>query len=40
MKKVYLKCNLAMCKRDAVSAMLKRFDTLIRSTDGVRRVRS
>lgn len=35
MKQVYLKCNLAMCKRDTVSAMLKRFDTLIRSTDGV-----
>lgn len=35
MKKVYLKCNLAMCKRDDVSAMLKRFNTLIRSTDGV-----
>lgn len=35
MKQIYLKCNLAMCKRDTVSAMLKRFDTLIRSTDGV-----
>lgn len=35
MKKIYLKCNLAMCKRDDVSATLKRFDTLIRSTEGV-----
>lgn len=35
MKKIYLKCNLAMCKRDDVSATLKRFKILIRSTDGV-----
>lgn len=35
MKKIYLKCNLAMCKRDDVSATLKRFNILIRSTDGV-----
>lgn len=35
MKKIYLKCNLAMCKRDYVSATLKRFKILIRSTDGV-----
>lgn len=35
MKKIYLKCNLAMCKRDAVSAVLKRFKILISSTDGV-----
>lgn len=35
MKKIYLKCNLAMCKRDDVSATLKGFKILIRSTDGV-----
>lgn len=35
MKKIYLKCNLAMCKRDDVSATLKRFKILIGSTDGV-----
>lgn len=35
MKKIYLKCNLAMCKRDDISATLKRFKILIRSTDGV-----
>lgn len=35
MKKIYLKCNLAMCKRDDVSATLKRFKIFIRSTDGV-----
>ena len=35
MKKIYLKCNLAMCKRDDVSATLKRFKILIRSNYGV-----
>lgn len=33
---IHLSSNLLMqCKRDAINAMLKRFEVLIRSTDGV-----
>ena len=34
-KEVYLKRNLELCNRFAIDAMLKRFEALIRATDGV-----
>ena len=34
-KEVYLKLNLELCNRFAIDAMIKRFEALIRATDGV-----